>query len=75
VKAFWKHFLFNLFIISLVFFLFTILIIRELEKHDKALTEERLLTEANLLREVFKSPITQGKKEEIKFLVSEVGKK
>src|SRR3990170_4423840 len=75
VKAFWKHFLFNLFIISLVFFLFTILIIRELEKHDKALTEERLLTEANLLREVLKTPITQGKKEEIKFLVSEVGKK
>jgi len=75
VKAFWKHFLFNLFIISLVFFLFTILIIRELEKHDKALTEERLLTEASLLREVLKSPITQGKKEEIKFLVSEVGKK
>jgi len=75
VKAFWKHFLFNLFIISLVFFLFTILIIRELEKHDKALTEERLLTEANLLREVLKSQITQGKKEEIKFLVSEVGKK
>lgn len=75
MKAFWKHFLFNLFIISLVFFLFTILIIRELEKHDKALTEERLLTEANLLREVLKTPITQGKKEEIKSLISEVGKK
>src|SRR3989337_2158864 len=69
VKAFWKHFLFNLFIISLVFFLFTILIIRELEKHDKALTEERLLTEANLLREVLKTPITQGKKIEIKITV------
>src|SRR3989304_965719 len=75
VKAFWKHFLFNLFIISLVFFLFTILIIRELEKHDKALTEERLLTEANLLGEVLKTLITQGKKEEIKSLISEVGKK
>jgi len=75
VKTFWKHFILNLFIISLIFFLFTILIIRELEKHDKALTEERLLTEANLLREVLKSPITQGKKEEIKFLVSEIGKK
>ncbi len=75
MKAFWKHFLLNLFIISLIFFLFTILIIRELEKHDKALTEERLLTEASLLREVLKSPITHDKKEEIKFLVSEVGKK
>ncbi|HLE26297.1 MAG TPA: PAS domain-containing sensor histidine kinase, partial [Thermodesulfobacteriota bacterium] len=75
MKTFWKHFILNLFIISLIFFLFTILIIRELEKHDKALTEERLLTEANLLREVLKSPITQGKKEEIKFLVSEIGKK
>ncbi len=75
MKTFWKYFLLNLFIVSLVFFLFTILIIRELEKHDTALTEERLLTEAVLLRGFLQAPIAQGKKEEIKSLVSQFNNK
>ncbi|MCI0454703.1 MAG: ATP-binding protein [Candidatus Dadabacteria bacterium] len=75
MKTFWKYFLLNLFIISLVFFLFTILIIRELEKHDKALTEERLLTEAVLVREFLQAPVAQGNREEIKSLVSQFAHK
>lgn len=75
MKTPWKYFLFNLFSISLVLFLFTILIIRELEKRDKALTEERLLTEAVLLREFLQVPIAQGKKEEIKSLISQFDNK
>jgi two-component system phosphate regulon sensor histidine kinase PhoR len=75
VKAFWKHFLLNIFIISLVLFLFIIFVISELEKHNKALTEERLSTEAILIREVIKTPIAEGNREEVKSLISEFSNK
>ena len=75
MKTFWKQFLLSFLIISLVLFLFTILIISELKKYDEAVTEERLFTTANLLREVLKTQIAEGKREEIKSLVTELGKK
>ncbi|HEY7535933.1 MAG TPA: histidine kinase dimerization/phospho-acceptor domain-containing protein, partial [Thermodesulfobacteriota bacterium] len=71
MKAFWKHFLLNIFIISLVFLLFIFLIIGELDRHDKTITEESLLTEAVLLREILKTPIAEGKREEIRSLTSQ----
>jgi len=74
VKIIWKQFLFSFLIISLVLFLFTILIISELKKYDESLTEERLLTTANLLREVLKTQIAEGKMDEIQSLVPELGK-
>ncbi len=75
MKTFWKQFLLNFFIISLVLFLFTIFIIGEFKKYDESLTEERLLTTANLLREVLKTQIAEDRREEIKSLAPEFGKK
>lgn len=75
MKTLWKQFLLNFLIISLVLFLFTIFIISELKKYDESLTEERLFTGANLLREILKTPIAEGKNEEIRSLVPELGKK
>jgi two-component system, OmpR family, phosphate regulon sensor histidine kinase PhoR len=75
VKTPWKQFLLSFLIISLVLSLFTIFIINELRKYDESLTEKRLLTSANLLCEVFKTQIAEGKREEIKSLVPELGKK
>lgn len=75
MKIIWKQFLFSFLIISLVLFLFTILIISELKKYDESVTEERLFTTANLLREVLKTQIAEGKMDEIKSLVPELGKK
>jgi len=75
LKTLWKQFLLNFLIISLVLFLFTIFIISELKKYDESLTEERLFTGANLLREILKTPIAEGKNEEIRSLVPELGKK
>jgi two-component system phosphate regulon sensor histidine kinase PhoR len=75
VKTLWRQFLFSFLIISLVLFLFTIFIISELKKYDESLIEERLFTTADLLREILKTPVAEGKSEEIKSLVLELGKK
>lgn len=75
MKILWKQFLLSFLTISLILFLFTIFIISELKKYDESLTEERLFTTANLLCEVLKTPIAEGKREEIKSLVPELGKK
>lgn len=74
MKILWKQFLLSFLIISLILFLFTIFIISELKKYDESLTEERLFTTANLLCEILKTPIAEGKREEIKSLVPELGK-
>ncbi|MGE5445004.1 MAG: two-component system histidine kinase PnpS [Ignavibacteriales bacterium] len=75
MKILWKQFLLSFLTITLILFLFTIFIISELKKYDESLTEERLFTTANLLCEVLKTPIAEGKREEIKSLVPELGKK
>jgi two-component system phosphate regulon sensor histidine kinase PhoR len=74
VKILWKQFLLSFLTISLILFLFTVFIISELKKYDESLTEERLFTTANLLCEVLKTPIAEGKREEVKSLVPELGK-
>ncbi len=74
MKILWKQFLLSFLTISLILFLFTVFIISELKKYDESLTEERLFTTANLLCEVLKTPIAEGKREEVKSLVPELGK-
>ncbi len=75
MKTLWKQFLLNFLIISLILFLFTIFIISELKNYDESLTEQRLFNTTNLLCEILKIPIVEGKKEEIKSIVPELGKK
>ncbi|MGH7792738.1 MAG: hypothetical protein ACREOB_10550, partial [Thermodesulfobacteriota bacterium] len=65
MRIFWRQFLSNFLIISLVLTLFTIFTIIQLRKHDKSLTKDRLLTTANLLSKVLKDPILGRKTEEL----------
>jgi len=65
LRIFWRQFLSNFLIISLVLTLFTIFTIIQLRKHDKSLTKDRLLTTANLLSKVLKDPILGRKSEEL----------
>ena len=65
MRIFWRQFLSNFLIISLVLTLFTIFTIIQLRKHDKSLTKDRLLTTANLLSKVLKDPILGRKSEEL----------
>lgn len=74
MKTFWKQFLLNFSIISLVLSLFAVLIITEIKEHDKLLTEQRLLATANLLVEALRLPV-DGKYKDIQPIVSELGEK
>ena len=75
MRIFWRQFLTNFLIIALVSILFTTFTIIELKKHDKSLTKEKLLTTANVLREVIKNKIPENRSEEIAPLVSQIGEK
>lgn len=75
MRIFWRQFLTNFLIIALVSILFTTFTIIELKKHDKSLTKEKLLTTANVLREVIKNKIPENKSEEMALIVSQIGEK
>jgi two-component system phosphate regulon sensor histidine kinase PhoR len=75
LRIFWRQFLTNFLIIALVSILFTTFTIIELKKHDKSLTKEKLLTTANVLREVIKNKIPENKSEEMALIVSQIGEK
>ncbi len=75
MSIFWKQFFSSFVIIFLVLFLFTLLVIGELNNYDKSLTKERLLTTANLASEVLEPYIENGDRQEIQGLVSELGGK
>lgn len=62
-------------IIVLVLFIFTFLIISELNKYDKSLTKERLLTAANLSTEVLTPSLENPKIDQVQSVVSNLGEK
>ncbi len=75
MSIFWKQFISSFLIIVLVLFLFTFLVIGELNKYDKSLTKERLLTTANLSTQVLKSSLETPTIEGVQSIVSGLGEK
>jgi len=75
LSIFWKQFISSFLIIVLVLFIFTFLIIGELNKYDKSLTKERLLTTANLSTEVLVPSLENPKIDEVQSIVSSLGGK
>ncbi len=75
MSIFWKQFISSFLIIVLVLFIFTFLIIGELNKYDKSLTKERLLTAANLSTEVLIPTLKNPNIEDVQSAVSALGGK
>ena len=75
MSIFWKQFISSFLIIVLVLFLFTFLVIGELNKYDKSLTKERLLTTANLSTQVLKPSLENPTIEGIQSTVLSLGEK
>jgi len=75
LSIFWKQFISSFLIIVLVLFIFTFLIISELNKYDKSLTKERLLTAANLSTEVLIPSLGNPKIDQVQSVVSNLGEK
>ena len=75
MSIFWKQFISSFLIIVLVLSIFTFLIIGELNKYDKSLTKERLLTAANLSTEVLLPTLDNPSIEGIQPLVARLGGK
>ncbi len=75
MSIFWKQFISSFLIIVLVLFIFTFLIIGELNKYDKSLTKERLLTAANLSTEVLIPSLKNPNIDDVQSVVSNLGKK
>jgi two-component system, OmpR family, phosphate regulon sensor histidine kinase PhoR len=75
LSIFWKQFISSFLIIVLVIFIFTFLIIGELNKYDKSLTKERLLTAANLTTEVLIPALENPQIDDVQSVVSRLGEK
>ena len=75
MSIFWKQFISSFLIIVLVLFLFTFLVIGELNKYDKSLTKERLQTAANLSTQVLKPSLENPTIEGVQSTVSSLGEK
>lgn len=75
MSIFWKQFISSFLIIVLVLFIFTFLIIGELNKYDKSLTKERLLTAANLSTEVLVPTLETPQIDGVQSAVSHLGEK
>ncbi|GJM15151.1 MAG: PAS domain-containing sensor histidine kinase [Thermodesulfobacteriota bacterium] len=75
MSIFWKQFISSFLIIVLVLFIFTFLIITELNKYDKSLTKERLLTAANLSTEVLTTSLENPTIDQVQSVVSKLGEK
>jgi len=73
LSIFWKQFISSFLIIVLVLFIFTFLVIGELNKYDKSLTKERLLTAANLSTQVLKPSLENPTIDEVQSVVSILG--
>ena len=73
MSIFWKQFISSFLIIVLVLFIFTFLVIGELNKYDKSLTKERLLTAANLSTQVLKPSLENPTIDEVQSIVSSLG--
>jgi len=73
LSIFWKQFISSFLIIVLVLFIFTFLVIGELNKYDKSLTKERLLTAANLSTQVLKPSLENPTIDEVQSVVSSLG--
>ncbi|MGQ0793032.1 MAG: ATP-binding protein [Deltaproteobacteria bacterium] len=73
MRIFWRQFLSGCLIISAVLSLFTILAIGEIKEFDRALTRERLVTSANLLGEILKTPLFDNQTAQIQAAVSRIG--
>lgn len=75
MSIFWKQFISSFLIIVLVIFIFTFLIISELNKYDKSLTKKRLLTTANLTTEVLIPALENPQIDDVQSVVSRLGEK
>lgn len=75
MSIFWKQFISSFLIIVLVIFIFTFLIISELNKYDKYLTKKRLLTTANLTTEVLIPALENPQIDDVQSVVSRLGEK
>jgi len=75
LSIFWKQFISSFLIIVLVIFIFTFLIISELNKYDKYLTKKRLLTTANLTTEVLIPALENPQIDDVQSVVSRLGEK
>lgn len=75
MSIFWKQFISSFLIIVLVIFIFTFLIIGELNKYDKSLTKKRLLTAANLTTEVLVPALENPQIDDVQSVVSRLGEK
>lgn len=75
MSIFWKQFISSFLIIVLVLFIFTFLIIGELNKYDKSLTKERLLTAANLSTEVLVPSLENPTIDEVQSILLRLGEK
>jgi two-component system phosphate regulon sensor histidine kinase PhoR len=75
LSIFWKQFISSFLIIVLVIFIFTFLIISELNKYDKSLTKKRLLTVANLTTEVLIPALENPQIDDVQSVVSRLGEK
>lgn len=75
MSIFWKQFISSFLIIVLVLSIFTFLIIGELNKYDRSLTKERLLTAANLSTEVLVPTLENPSIDGIQPLVARLGGK
>lgn len=73
MSIFWKQFISSFLIIVLVLFIFTFLVIGELNKYDKSLTKERLLTAANLSTQVLKPSLENPTIDKVQSVVSILG--
>ena len=73
MSIFWKQFISSFLIIVLVLFIFTFLVIGELNKYDKSLTKERLLTAANLSTQVLKPSLENPTIDKVQSVVSSLG--
>ncbi len=73
MSIFWKQFISSFLIIVLVLFIFTFLIISELNKYDRSLTKERLITAANLSTEVLTPSLKNPDIDKIQSVVSRLG--
>jgi len=73
LSIFWKQFISSFLIIVLVLFIFTFLVIGELNKYDKSLTKERLLTAANLSTQVLKPSLENPTIDKVQSVVSSLG--
>ncbi len=75
MSIFWKQFISSFLIIVLVIFIFTFLIIGELNKYDKSITKERLLTAANLTTEVLIPALENPQIDDVQSVVARRGEK